>query len=156
MQDADLLQQLTDDTHSARQLLELTEQEFSALSKRDLQALEGILTSKQPLLALLAQHAEARRLLLSSHGLEADKGGLKRLASGQSDGERILEQTTALESLLIACQTANQRNGHLIQANRSAVGSMLSVLQGSNSPTSLYDNRGGATRTTQQRPLSQA
>ncbi|QLF95098.1 flagellar protein FlgN [Pseudomonas sp. ABC1] len=157
MQDADLLQQLVDDTSSAQRLLELTEREFLALSERDLQTLESILTSKQPLLALLTQHAEARRLLLAKHGLEADKSGLQHFASKQSDGESILEQAATLEALLTDCKTANQRNGQLIQANRSAVGDMLSILRGSSAPTNLYNSRGGATRSAaQQRPLSQA
>ena len=50
MQDEALLQQLNGDIDIAQQLLELAEQEFQALSERDLAKLEGILSQTQPLL----------------------------------------------------------------------------------------------------------
>ena len=43
MQDTTLLDQLTDDIGIAGQLLELSDQEFTALSERDLASLENIL-----------------------------------------------------------------------------------------------------------------
>ena len=65
MQDEALLQQLNGDIDIAHQLLELAEQEFEALSDRDLAKLEGILSQTQPLLALLGQHGGLRSQWLS-------------------------------------------------------------------------------------------
>ena len=156
MQDEALLQQLNGDIDIAQQLLELAEQEFQALSERDLAKLEGILSQTQPLLALLGQHGGLRSQWLSEQGLSSDRAGLQQLAAKSALGTRILEQADSLETALNACRAANERNGRLIRANRAAVGSMLEILQGSNATPDLYDNRGGTAKTTQQRPLSQA
>lgn len=156
MQDEALLQQLNGDIDIAHQLLELAEQEFQALSDRDLAKLEGILSQTQPLLALLGQHGGLRSQWLSEQGLSSDRAGLQQLAAKSALGTRILEQADSLEAALNACRAANERNGRLIRANRAAVGSMLEILQGSNATPDLYDNRGGTAKTTQQRPLSQA
>ncbi|MEG4314282.1 flagellar protein FlgN [Pseudomonas sp. FIP_A4] len=156
MQDEALLQQLNGDIDIAHQLLELAEQEFEALSDRDLAKLEGILSQTQPLLALLGQHGGLRSQWLSEQGLSSDRAGLQQLAAKSALGTRILEQADSLETALSACRAANERNGRLIRANRAAVGSMLEILQGSNATPDLYDNRGGTAKTTQQRPLSQA
>ena len=156
MQDEALLQQLNGDIDIAQQLLELAEQEFQALSERDLAKLEGILSQTQPLLALLGQHGGLRSQWLSEQGLSSDRAGLQQLAAKSALGTRILEQADSLETALSACRAANERNGRLIRANRAAVGSMLEILQGSNATPDLYDNRGGTAKTTQQRPLSQA
>ncbi|EXF45435.1 FlgN family protein [Pseudomonas sp. BAY1663] len=156
MQDTTLLDQLTDDIGIAGQLLELTDQEFTALSERDLAGLESILAKKQPLLALLGQHSSQRSQWLIGQQLSADRAGLEALAARSEKGAAILEQAQLLEATLEACRSANERNGRLIRANQSAVGDMLGILQGKNETPSLYDNRGGAAKVTKQRPLSQA
>ncbi|EIK53815.1 FlgN family protein [Stutzerimonas stutzeri TS44] len=156
MQDEALLQQLDGDIDIARQLLELAEQEFQALSERDLAKLEGILSQTQPLLALLGQHGNLRSQWLGEQGLSPNRAGLQQLVAKTALGSRILEQAGILEAALDACRAANERNGRLIRANRAAVGSMLEILQGSSTTPDLYDNRGGTAKTTQQRPLSQA
>ncbi|TFZ17672.1 flagellar protein FlgN [Stutzerimonas stutzeri] len=156
MQDTTLLDQLTDDIGIAGQLLELSDQEFTALSERDLASLENILAKKQPLLALLGQHSTQRSQWLTAQQLSADRTGLEALAARSEKGAAILEQAQRLETILEACRSANERNGRLIRANQSAVGSMLDILQGKNETPSLYDNRGGAAKVAKQRPLSQA
>ena len=155
MRDEAFLQQLTDDLDIARQLLELIEQELVALSERNLGELEGLLSRKQPLLALLGQHGAERSKLLSERQLSADRSGLQAFARNSALGESILERSTELEQALQACQEANARNGRLIKANQSAVGSMLAILNGSNETPDLYNRRGNTARSSQQRPLSQ-
>ena len=81
MQDTTLLEQLTDDIGIAGQLLELSDQEFTALSERDLASLENILAKKQPLLALLGQHSTQRSQWLTAQQLSADRTGLEALAA---------------------------------------------------------------------------
>lgn len=157
MQDKTLLQQLIGDIGIARRLLELTEQEFQALSERDLAELESILTQKQPLLALLGQHGTERSQWLSELGLSSDRAGLEAFAASSPLGKELIEQAETLESTLNNCRDSNERNGRLIRANRAAIGSTLDILQGTNSTTpGLYDNRGGTAKISQQRPLSQA
>ncbi|AGA87476.1 flagella synthesis protein FlgN [Stutzerimonas stutzeri] len=156
MNETTLLEQLTDDIGMARELLELIDQEFKALSDRNLTELEALLTKKQPLLALLGQHGALRSQWLIDQQLSADRAGLENAVSKYQEGASILETAQLLEAELENCRGANERNGRLIRANQGALGSMLSILQGKDDTPSLYDNRGGASKSKQQRPLSQA
>jgi flagella synthesis protein FlgN len=156
MNDTALLEQLTDDIGMARDLLELIDKEFQALSDRNLTDLEALLAKKQPLLALLGQHGAQRSQWLIDQQLSADRTGLEKAASKSAEGATILEKAQLLEAELENCRSANERNGRLIRANQSTLGSMLGILQGKEETPSLYDNRGGASRNKQQRPLSQA
>ncbi|RYJ61253.1 flagella synthesis protein FlgN [Pseudomonas songnenensis] len=156
MNETTLLEQLTDDIGIARELLELIDQEFKALSDRNLAELEVLLTKKQPLLALLGQHGAQRSQWLIDQQLSADRAGLENAASRSREGTSILEKAQLLEAELENCRSANERNGRLIRANQGALGSLLGILQGKDDTPSLYDNRGGASRNKQQRPLSQA
>jgi len=156
MHDDNLLQQLVDDIDTAQQLLELIEHELAALAERNLAELEIILTKKQPLLALLGQHGVERSRMLTEHQLSNDRSGLEAFASISSQGDAILARSSELEALLQNCQAANERNGRLIRANQGAVGSLLTILQGSNETPDLYNRRGATARSSQHRPLSQA
>ena len=155
MHDTNLLQLFTDDIGHAKRLLELMDEEFQALGERDLARLELLLADKQPLLALLDQHGRQRSQLLANLGLSADHAGLQQLAERSPHGQELLDRSDELGQLLEGCQSANQRNGRLIRANRASVGSMLGILRGGDAP-GLYDSRGTAARIGQQRPLSQA
>ena len=156
MHDDNLLQQLVDDIDTAKQLLELIEHELAALAERNLAELEIILTKKQPLLALLGQHGVERSRMLTERQLSNDRSGLEAFASISSQGDAILARSSELEALLQDCQAANERNGRLIRANQGAVGSLLTILQGSNETPDLYNRRGATAKSSQHRPLSQA
>ncbi|MCY1525307.1 FlgN protein [compost metagenome] len=155
MHDTSLLELFNDDIGITKQLLELVDLEFQALSDRDLPRLESILTDKQPLLALLDQHGKARSQLLLSLQLTADRAGLQALAERSSQGAELLARGDELNALLERCQAANLRNGRLIRSSQASTSSMLGILRGGETP-SLYDSRGSAARIGQQRPLSQA
>ncbi|MBA1272623.1 flagella synthesis protein FlgN [Stutzerimonas azotifigens] len=155
MQDTALLEQLTGDIAMARQLCELTDEEFRFLGERDLVALEGILAGKQPLLALLGQHGAQRNKLLSSQNLPSSRAGLESLVSASGLRDEILAKSDELSQILDECQRANLRNGRLIRANQTAVKGMLGILRGNEAP-GLYDSRGSASKSAYQRPLSQA
>lgn len=156
MHDTQMLQQLVEDIGSARKLLELTDHEYQALAERNLAGLEQLLTQKQALLALLSQHGAMRGQTLAKEQLSADRNGLLTFAAASAVGDEIVAQASQLDEILEACKNANERNGKLIRANQSAVGSMLKVLQGTSQTPDLYDRRGSTARSTYQRPLSQA
>ncbi|MFZ6046280.1 flagella synthesis protein FlgN [Pseudomonas sp. CR3202] len=155
MQDTNLLQLFTDDIGHAQRLLELMDEEFQILGERDLARLENLLAEKQTLLAQLDQHGRQRSQLLAGFQLSADRAGLQRLAERSPLGQQLLDRSDELGQLLDACKAANERNGRLIRANRTSVGSMLGILRGGETP-GLYDSRGATARIGQQRPLSQA
>lgn len=143
------------DIDLSEQLLALIDQEFQALTERQLEALESLLGDKQILLKQLDQHAQQRTALLRDHGLPADLQGLRAYAATQPNSAELLAASTCLAQLLEECKTHNTRNGQVIQANRFVVGKLLNVLQGTTAPT-LYNSRGGQTRGGYQRPLSSA
>lgn len=155
MHDTEFLQQLHDDIGIAQQLLELIQAEFAALGERDLARLDQILSAKLPLLSQLDQHGRQRSQRLTSLQLTADLAGLQQLAAQSALGADLLARSDELGALLEQCQSANLRNGRLIRANQSTVGSVLGILRGNDTP-SLYDSRGSTARIAQQRPLSQA
>jgi flagella synthesis protein FlgN len=155
MHDTDFLQLLNDDIDIAQQLLELIQTEFAALGERDLVRLDKILSAKLPLLSQLDQHGRQRTQGLINLQLTADLAGLQQLAAQSTLGAELLARSDELSSLFEQCQSANLRNGRLIRANQSTIGSALGILRGSETP-SLYDSRGTTARIGQQRPLSQA
>lgn len=155
MHDTEFLQQLHDDIGIAQQLLELIQTEFAALGERDLERLDQILSAKLPLLSQLDQHGRQRSQRLISMQLTADLAGLQQLAAQSALGADLLARSDELGTLLEQCQSANLRNGRLIRANQSTVGSVLGILRGNETP-SLYDSRGSTARIARQRPLSQA
>jgi len=156
MQDTELLQQLVDDIGTARALRELTDAEYQALAERSLGELEGLLNKKQALLALLGQHSALRTQTLAKAQLGANRDGLATFAASSAVGGDILLRAEQLDGILEECRIANDRNGRLIRANQNAVGSMLTILQRSNQTPDLYDRRGSAAKSSQNRPLSQA
>ncbi|OHC33391.1 MAG: flagellar biosynthesis protein FlgN [Pseudomonadales bacterium RIFCSPLOWO2_12_59_9] len=155
MHDTEFLQQLHGDIGIAQQLLELIQAEFAALGERDLARLDQILSAKLPLLSQLDQHGRQRSQRLTSLQLTADLAGLQQFAAQSTLGADLLARSAELGTLLEQCQAANLRNGRLIRANQSTVGSVLGILRGNETP-SLYDSRGSTARIAQQRPLSQA
>ncbi len=155
MPNATLLEITRHDIDLSEQLLALIEQEFQALSERQLDRLEALLGTKQILLKQLDQHAQQRTALLQAHGLRADLQGLQALAARLPDGEELLALSSQLAQLMEQCKAHNVRNGQIIQANRFVVGKLLNVLQGTSAPT-LYNRRGSQTGGGYQRPLSSA
>ena len=79
------------------------------------------------MLALLGQHGAQRSQWLTGQQLTPDRNGLQAAVSGSPSGETILEQARTLEAELESCRSANERNGRLIRANQSALGSMLHI-----------------------------
>ncbi|WP_147482321.1 flagellar export chaperone FlgN, partial [Pseudomonas syringae] len=71
MQDTTLLQMITDDMVSARQLLELLQAESLILHGRDMSEMEQVLAQKQALVILLDQHGRKRSQVLAGMGLPA-------------------------------------------------------------------------------------
>lgn len=155
MHDTALFDLFISDIGTAQQLLELIDNEFKALTERDLPRLDSLLSEKQPLLALLQQHGSERSRLLLNAGKPANHEGLTAFAAGSALGDQLLISSEELSALLQRCQEANLRNGRLIRVNQASVGSILGILRGGETP-GLYDSRGSTARIGQHRPLSQA
>ncbi len=155
MHDSEFLQQLQNDLGLAQQLFELIEAEFIALGERDLTRLDQILSAKMPLLSQLDQHGRQRSQMLIEQQLSADLQGLKQLFVNSDLSGELLATSAQLGTQLEQCQAANLRNGRLIRANQTTLGSVLGILRGNETPN-LYDSRGSTAKIGQQRPRSQA
>lgn len=155
MPDTELLSLLTADIETCKRLVELLDQEYSALGERKLEQLEQLLAEKQPLLQMLAQNANKRSQLLNARGLSADAQGFQALASQLPGQEQLLSCHEQLQQLMEACQTANLRNGRLIRINQVSVGSALNILRGNDGP-SLYDSSGSTAYKGTQRTFTRA
>ncbi len=155
MADQRILELLLTDISTATQLLEILEQEFTALSERKLDTLQVLLAKKQPALRQLEQHSSERSQHLKQNNLPTNKEGLIKLAENSSVGAQLLESSTQLNSLIEQCQEANLRNGRLIRSNQISINSMLNIVRGADAPN-LYDKTGSASSSVKQRPFSQA
>ena len=155
MPDTRILELLNTDIHSCTELLELQEQEFSALNERKLEPLQALLDSKQPLLISLNQNAKERSNLLQRNGLTADMSGFQQFAQNTPHSAKLLQQHSTLNDLIEQCQTANLRNGRVIRANQISVGSALNIIRGSNEP-SLYDKSGSTAYKSTRRTFTSA
>ncbi len=155
MADKRIVEILLSDISIATQLLEILDQEFTALSDRKLDVLQDLLAQKQPYLRQLEQHSKERSQLLTQALLSTDQQGIEQLASNSPVGSQLLENSASLNSLLEQCQTKNLRNGRLIRSNQISINSMLNIIRGTDTP-SLYDKKGSTSPSVKQRPFSQA
>ena len=143
-----LLDLFAEDIGHASQLLQLVDEEFQALERRELPVLQQLLGAKQPLMQQLERNGRARAEILREAGVSLDREGLARYARERADGAELLARGDELGELLERCQQANLRN-------QASTGSLLNILRGQDAP-SLYDSRGGTASSSRQRPLSQA
>lgn len=155
MPDQRLLDLLEEDINTAQQLLALLEQEFTALSERNLDTLQALLAQKQSALQLLNQHSAQRGQLLSDNNLPADQQGLLKLAANSTLQAQLTNSSQHLNELIEQCQQANLRNGRLIRSNQVSVNSMLDIIRGADA-SKLYDKTGSAASSSKLPPFSQA
>ncbi|HZJ92005.1 MAG TPA: flagellar protein FlgN [Thiopseudomonas sp.] len=155
MSDQRILEFLIKDIATAQHLLTLLEQEFAALNERDINALQVLMTQKQPALLALQQHSQERSQLLVQNNVSPDQQGMTAFAATSALGEQLLENSSKLNTLIEQCQEANLRNGRLIRSNQTSVNSILNIIRGTDAPT-LYDKTGSASSSAKQRPFSQA
>lgn len=155
MSDQRILDFLVKDIATAEHLLILLEQEFAALNERDINALQALMTQKQPALLALQQHSQERSQLLAQNNVSPDQQGMTAFAATSALGGQLLENSSKLNELIEQCQEANLRNGRLIRSNQTSVNSILNIIRGTDAPT-LYDKTGSASSSAKQRPFSQA
>lgn len=155
MADTKLLELLDTDIDSCSQLIDILEQEFTALNERNLEQLQTLLDSKQPLLISLNQNANERSTILHNNGHTADQQGFLQFTHNSPLSAKLAQQHSALNELIEQCQAANLRNGRLIRANQISVGSALNIIRGNNEP-SLYDKSGSTAYKNTQRTFTKA
>lgn len=73
-----LLDLFAEDIGHANQLLQLVDEEFQALERRELPVLQQLLGAKQPLMQQLERNGRARAEILREAGVSLDREGLAR------------------------------------------------------------------------------
>ena len=109
-----LLDLFAEDIGHASQLLQLVDEEFQALERRELPVLQQLLGAKQPLMQQLERNGRARAEILREAGVSLDREGLARYARERADGAELLARGDELGELLERCQQANLRNGRIL------------------------------------------
>lgn len=155
MPDTALLNLLDADIETCTNLADLLEQEFVALSERNLEELQHLLTQKQPLLEQLARNSNKRSQTLTSQGYSADSAGFSAMASQLPHTNLLMVSHDRLRQLMEQCQEANLRNGRLIRTNQVNVGKALDIIRNNDGP-SLYDSSGSTAYKGTQRSFTRA
>ena len=144
---------LTKEVECTECLLFCLEAERSALTRRDLQALEKTTREKIQHTQQLEQLDQQRQKLVSELGFAADADGLWRCLDSlpRADALKHLWQQTL--SNIEACQAYNLTNGGILESGRQHIEQALRILRGQSATPSLYDPHGDTSADLGQREL---
>lgn len=134
-----------DEITGLRQLAELLQQEFEALSATNGEAVATLTQEKLTLLMQLEAVAQRKSQLLESLGYTLGSAGLTEFLDAAASPE-LSSRWSEIENELRACRKQNLVNGQLLETTRRQTQQLLSILVGeSDSPAELYTAKGGTT-----------
>ncbi|WP_185231314.1 flagella synthesis protein FlgN [Teredinibacter franksiae] len=145
-----LTQQLQSDILACETLLGLLEKEKTALSSRDVDAMDGIIEQKAEQLTSLEASAQQRSqwsrdyLGQSGSDLEALKQAWANMLTSTGTPQ-LVEQWQKLKDLQIACKQANEVNGKILARNQKTFGRLLEIVRGQTAAPNLYSAAGKST-----------
>lgn len=133
--------QLERERSAAACLLENLREEYQALARRDIAALDLAVSKKQQQFTELEALGNDRDAGFRACGLAAGREGIETCLHRQPHGaaHRLWEE---LQSLLIRCQYQNQINGGMVEISRRHVQRTLSLLQGQSPEQQTYGPSG--------------
>ena len=135
------------DLQAAQQLLQLLEDEQTAMEARNRQALADIVNAKTDCINQIEHQAQSRYQLLESLERPVNEAEWRSLIEEQGDKEIQANWENLIETLE-QCRHSNEVNGRLISRGQQTLHYLLSVMRGQLNPPSLYNQR-GATETYQ-------
>lgn len=140
----------------SQQLEDALDRERTAIGAHDSGALEAVVEEKNRLLHRLNKlDGEREALLLQSGYADGAEGLQAYLASHDQDGElNALWETLTQHAR--RCRDKNRINGGLVDVSLNAVRQALQLLRGETEGTAVYDPRGQAIGTANQRSLAKA
>jgi len=147
---AALTQHLQQDIQACETLLQLLEQERTALSERDLESMEAIIEKKATCLSLLEQSAK-NRTAWSQQFVTSDAQDQQAVSEAwqtllqQTNQQQLVDQWQQLKTLQSACKKANEVNGKILARNQKTFGRLLEIVRGQTASPSLYSTAGKAT-----------
>jgi len=136
---------LADENAALTEFETLLGREHTALSKRDIDALEALADARQSSITHLLRLEDERRSLCGMMGYDTDLSGLARLLAW-CDPQRTL--SAAYEECSVRarkCRDLNDRNGLLVGAQIKRVEGLLGAITGADSAPRAYGpGRAGA------------
>jgi flagellar biosynthesis/type III secretory pathway chaperone len=134
-------------------LLGCLETERSALTRRDLQALEKTTEEKIQYTRSLEQLDQRRQKLLSELGFTANSEGVQQCIDSLPGAETLQRLWQQVLTNVEACQNGNLTNGGILESGRQHVEQALRILRGQSAVPSLYDPNGDTAAGLGQREL---
>ena len=144
---------LTREVQCTESLLVCLEAERSALTQRDLQALETTIQDKIQHTQKLEQLDQQRQKLLSELGFAADTDGSQLCLDSLPRADALKHLWQQILTNIGACQTGNLTNGGILESGRQHIEQALRILRGQSTTPSLYDPHGDTSANLGQREL---
>jgi flagella synthesis protein FlgN len=144
---------LTREVQCTECLLACLEAERSALTQRDLQALEKTTQDKIQHTQLLEQLDQQRQKLVAELGFATDADGLQHCLNSLSRADTLKHLWQQILANIEACQTSNLTNGGILESGRQHIEHALRILRGESATPSLYDPHGDTPANLGQREL---
>jgi len=144
---------LTREVRSTECLLACLEAERSALTQRDLQALEMTIQDKIQHTQQLEQLDQQRQKLVSELGFAADADGIQLCFDKLPRSDALKHLWQQILTNIEACQTGNLINGGILESGRQHIEQSLRILRGQSTTPSLYDPNGDTSANLGQREL---
>jgi flagella synthesis protein FlgN len=144
---------LTREVQCTECLLVCLEAERSALTQRDLQALEKTTQDKIQHTQLLEQLDQQRQKLVTELGFATDVDGLQHCFNSLSRADTLKHLWQQILANIEACQTSNLTNGGILESGRQHIEHALRILRGESATPSLYDPHGDTPANLGQREL---
>jgi flagella synthesis protein FlgN len=145
---------LTREVHCTERLLVCLGAERTALTHRDLQALEKTTQDKIQHTRQLELLDQQRQKLVSELGFTADADGLRRCFDSLPRAEALKQLWQQVLNNIQTCQTDNLTNGGILESGRQHTEQALRILRGQSAAApSLYNPHGDTSADLGQREL---
>ncbi len=136
----------------------LLDQEYEALSKRNVETIQQTVQQKTDVLRELETNSRSRNELFALLGVAASKQGLETFSNTLPPELKaeFLKHWKPLEVLLLEVNEKNQRNETVVTRNSRNLDHLMSIIRGQNQKNMLYDNAGGKGNYSAQQRLGKA
>lgn len=132
------------DINACKKLIDLLNQEHSALIARNTEILEGIINEKSALLNQLNQSAITRSQWVNHYKSITDSAEQSDVSSFTALAEKtgLKVKWIELQMLVKQCKTANEINGKAMSRSQVTNEKLLNILRGQHNAPHLYDGKG--------------
>lgn len=134
---------LEEDVKACNALLQLLEQERSALKERNHEQLEAIIHTKAHHLQHLENSAKIRSEWAHLYQSSEQNPEEKWRSIMDEQAPTTVKLWQELKQLLQQCRQENEVNGKILSRNQKTFSRLMSILRGQTGSTSLYTNKGG-------------